>query len=241
MMRRAFTLLEVLLALTLVLVLTGAVYGFLWNLLGQRDRMHAASAQGDAAALVVERLEDDLLGSLAGLGGTAGIAGDSLSIRVVSRGVAVPLEAPERSAALGDVQGSEIVWDRFAGTVRAKRWHGATPGGSFEIIAQGVQRMRFRYFDERSWAASFDSAGAGRLPAAIEVAIWFGPPLERPETTADAGTPTDDARTAGAEEPADDNTDLGPPPTPDREPDRVRVMVVPDGPSSAWRERGGGS
>ncbi|MFM9994419.1 MAG: prepilin-type N-terminal cleavage/methylation domain-containing protein [Phycisphaerales bacterium] len=243
MNRRAFTLLEVLLALTLVLVLSGAVYGFLWNLLGERDRMSESAAHADAAGLVIERLEDDWLGSLAGLAGKPGIEGDTASIRVVSRGVTVPLEAGDRGAPLGDVHGSEIAWDRFAGTVRARRWHGPTPGGSFETITEGVQRLRFRYFDERSWASSFDSASAGRLPAAVEVAVWFGPPLERPETASesDPSAAADRPDDAGARAEADRGEDLDPPPTPEREPDRVRVMVIPDGPTSAWRERGSGS
>lgn len=233
MTRRSFTLLEVLLALGLVVLLSGAVYGFLWNLLGQRDRMVQAGSEADAADVIVERLEADLFGSLAGAGGRAGISGDSSSIRVLSRGVALPTEG--EAGTPGDLLGTEITWDRFAGIVRARRWEGVEPGGEFEPIARGVQRLRLRYFDGRTWKPSFDSTS--RLPAAVEAAIWFGAPPERPETASDLAP---SAVTDGDGGAAGSDDRLGPPPTPDRHPDRVRVMVVPDAPESSWREGRGG-
>lgn len=222
---RAFTLMEVLLAVALVLLLSGAVYGFLWNLLGQRDRVAQAAAESGAAGAIIERIEADLLGSLAGAAEKAGIAGTTSSLRLLSRGVAVPVDASERAAALGDLHGTEIVFDRASGMVRARRWSGDGEG-QFEELGRGFQRLRFRYFDGRRWRGSFDSAAEGRLPAAIEVAVWFGPLLERPETTVETG---------GAAARGDERM-VEPPPTPDREPERVRVMVVPDGPTAAWRE-----
>ncbi len=224
---RAFTLMEVLLAVALVLLLSGAVYGFLWNLLGQRDRVAQTAAEAGTAGAIIERIEADLLGSLAGAAGKSGIAGTTSSLRLLSRGVAVPVDDSERAGALGDLHGTEIVFDRVSGVVRARRWYAGGDGESeFEEIGRGVQRLRFRYFDGRRWVSAFDSAAEGRLPAAVEVAVWFGALLERPETTAET------ERTG-----AGDEERMGePPPTPDREPERVRVMVVPDGPTAAWRE-----
>ena len=92
--------------------------------------------------------------------------------------------------------------------------------------------MRLRYLDERTWKSSFDSSAMGRLPAAIEVSIWFADGAE--EEPAPGGAIADEAEVssdvaielAGESAGADgDDEDAGPPPS------RRRVMVVPDGPS----------
>ncbi len=229
--RRAFTLMEVLLAVGLVLVLSGAVYGFLWNLIGVRDRVTQAAAESAAAGAIVERIEADLLGSLARAAGESGIKGTTSSLRLLSRDVPVPVDASERGA--GDLRGTEIAFDRASGVVRARRWDAGrgNAGGELEEVGRGVARLRFRYFDGRRWLSDFDSGSEGRLPAAVEVAIWFGPLLERPETHTETERPP-----PGGEEPSEAREPEEPPPTPDREPDRVRVMVVPDGPAASWRE-----
>jgi hypothetical protein len=108
-------------------------------------------------------------------------------------------------ADLTDLQGCEI--SVAAGTLSARRLS-QSPGG-LEVIAEGVERVRFRYFDGREWLEKFDSAATGELPVAIEASLWFG------------------------EAPAASD-----PPEPEeapRAPDRTRVMVVPDGPVAAWK------
>jgi hypothetical protein len=104
--------------------------------------------------------------------------------------------------------------------------------------------VRFRYHDGRGWRESFD-ASRGGLPAAVEVAIWIrgaepvaeevpqapepARPSRRMTVHADDG-PEESPSPAGLVE--DDGVEEEPelPPPPAREPDRVRVMVVPDGP-----------
>lgn len=240
-MRRAFTLMEVLLAVALVLLLSGAVYGFLWNLLSDRDRLGDAAAEGVAANALIERLEADLLGSLAGVAGRPGIRGTTSSIAILSRRVS--FAGGSADGASGDLHGAEIVFDAGAGVVRARAWAGLEPGGTLEDVALGVQRLRFRYFDGRDWKAEFDSAEAGELPAAVEVAIWFGEPTPPDGAAAAelAGMDTPDGNGRGngrgsgdGEAAAGEST--GDVVTPARQPDRVRVIVVPDAPAAAWKE-----
>jgi len=52
------------------------------------------------------------------------------------------------------------------------------------VIAEGVGRFapRFRVGDE--WKSEFDSAAAGALPAAVELAVWYGiEPIGPPDRT----------------------------------------------------------
>lgn len=117
-------------------------------------------------------------------------------------------------------------------------------------MAEGVSALRLRYFDGRSWRDSFDSKAAGDLPVAVEVALWFrrpGDPPAAPAIEEESGPPTDEAEVEwDGEDPFalpvsfDDPTgwedEVEPSDLPEREPDRVRVIIVPDGPSAAWRE-----
>ncbi len=90
-----------------------------------------------------------------------------------------------------------------------------------------------RYVDGKEWKQSFDSVGAGALPVAVEVAVWFGAPK------ADPGAAKPATRGGAVEKSEDDGaarqeTDAAT--VPSREPDRLRVIVVPDGPVASWKE-----
>jgi hypothetical protein len=96
---------------------------------------------------------------------------------------------------------------RFSGgTLTARRF--GRQDSNFETVSTGIQRLQLRYFNGTEWLDSFDSAQASELPVAVEAAVWFG----------DAPSATE----GGAEETL-------------REPDRIRIMVVPDGPMTAWK------
>jgi len=210
--RNAFTLMEVLLAVALAAGLAGAVMSFVWNLLDRRAALveHGRLARG--ASLVMDRIERDLMGAMvAARGGEAGVRGTETQLRVLSRGVWLGGEAGEAPA---DLQGSEIWWDAAPGRIVGRRWAGAAARGEEETVCEGVRRLRLRYLRGREWVETFDSVEAGMLPAAVEVAIWFGSPdgaagvggLGEGEREAMSGT-------VGADLP---------------EPDRVRVIAVPD-------------
>lgn len=226
-----FTLFEVILAITLVVLLGGGMYGFLWNLLGERDALTRAAAEAQAADACLERLEADLLCALAGDAGSPGIKGTASELIVLCRGVNVPLRSHERAGAMGDLQGTQIVFDPSAGQLRARRWAGSgTPAGVFEVLSAGVERVRLRYFDGRVWRAAFDTSESGELPVAIEAAIWFGPPMRVDSFAAPNTDQPDEGEATGEGE------DPGQLVAPTREPDRRRVIIVPDGPVAAWKE-----
>jgi len=251
--RTGFTLLEVLLALGLLVLLAGGLFGFASNLIERRDALAIATSDRRAAGILIDRLESDVLSVLAGSATIgSGIRGEQTSLTLLSRGVGF-----DEDAGLGDLQGTRIRFDAKSGTLSLERWSGAGGSGESEVLSDRVRRLRFRYFTGRSWAASFDSASSG-LPVAIEVAIWFAPPSAPRPTRASA--PFDQAASAQAASirgdaeglPAFDADEFldGPEGVPDDEgfgsapeedpgpPDRFRVIVVPDGPIAAWRQGG---
>ncbi len=253
MSQRAFTLMETLVAIVLLLALSGAVMSFFWNSLERRDTLLALSGEVRAGTLLLERLEADFLTAVAADGkGGAGIAGDRASVRVVSRGVRPTLNGGSAAGALGDEQGLAVRFDESSGRVSLRRWSGDDPGeGSNEVVAEGVSALRLRYFDGRSWRDSFDSKSAGDLPVAVEVALWFrraGDPAPQPVVEEEPAAPVEDedaeweaeddpfAMAASFDDPSAWEDEIVPSDLPEREPDRVRVIIVPDGPSAAWRE-----
>ncbi|MBL9032225.1 MAG: prepilin-type N-terminal cleavage/methylation domain-containing protein [Phycisphaerae bacterium] len=262
MTRRAYTLIEVLLALGLIAMLSGAAYTFFWQLLGARTRLVGDARTHAAVASLFQRLEDDLTGAIAGdprLG--AGIRGTPTDLRILSRGrwldaggagasgaagtdgteggALAPADAGRGGVAPTDLIASEYAFSPEANELRARRWPitaSAPEPPALEPVAGDVRALRFRYFDGREWRDEFDSASAKDLPAAIEVSVWLGPPLpadDRQPASVSRQTPPptrgeqpDDRRRPRARD-ADER--LG-------SPDRVRVIVVPDGPGAAWRQ-----
>jgi prepilin-type N-terminal cleavage/methylation domain-containing protein len=216
--RRGFSLLEMMLALALVAMLSGGIFGFLWNLMDRRDRLLAMTAEAQSAGALFELLEADISCAIAGdpVRG-AGISGDSQSLRVLSRRVWAPVSLAERPAAAGDLQRSEYTFDGGEGVIRLRRQPEPSPAGtsgSSDVLGRRVQAVRFRYFDGRMWVNEFDTLKRTDLPVAIELAVWFGAP-------APAGADGDAAEV---------------PEVPQRSPDRLRIIAVADGPTTTWKE-----
>ena len=230
--RRAFTLVEVLLALGLVAMLAGSIFGFMWNIVRVRDAMAAESRDVQAGAAVVERIESDVLCGLAGDANVgAGVSGTATSLKVMTRGVAVPVGSEVDQ---GDLQWSEFSFDRAAGTIKARRGK-ARGTAELELVSDHLQWARLRYFDGKVWAESFDSLKSGGLPVAIEVALWFGPVWH----AAGASEPTSPEPAIPGEEPREargGSESSSTPEGPTREPDRLRIVVMPDGPVASWKE-----
>ncbi len=206
MRRRAFTLVEVLLGLALMLALSAGLFGYVWGLLDKRDRLVEVARQQAAAAAVFEELENGLATTFAAdASGRAGVKGDGSSIAVRCRGV-VARSSPGGEGDLGDLVGGEV---SFAdGAISARRF--GRRDGAFEVVSEGIERLRLRYYNGSEWLGEFDSAAVGELPVAVEAAIWFG----------------------GAAAEGEDGFESEPETL--RAPDRVRVMIVPDGPTS-WK------
>ena len=238
---RAFTLVEVLVAIALVLALVGTMFGFLYDMLSSRRRALTFADNHSAAATLLERIEADLMCSLVGdsVSG-AGIEGDEVRLSILTRGVAASLA--ERGAAdptvFGDLQVAEYRFSPQRRRLEARRQpRGERNGGgtAFSFLGGELYKVRFRYHDGTAWRESFDTLDAGRLPTAIEVAVWFDAPLMEqmmsqalPGQTEPAGSGRltfDD--TGGFDDRAyAELSDL------DLEaqfpPDRIRVIVIPD-------------
>jgi prepilin-type N-terminal cleavage/methylation domain-containing protein len=240
---RAFTLMEVLLSLALIAVLLGSVLGFLFQIASQRDVLAAAGARQQGATALFERMESDLLCVVAsGVSGEAGVQGDSSRLTVLTRGTMLP-SLPGKAAAMGDLQGTEYAFDRVGETVRVRRWSaGEGEGGDSEVMCEGVGLLRLRYYDGERWSSSFNSSEKGGLPVAVEVAVWFGPPGPREQESAGASEPgASEERGTRRTENKENEGDARSSPRRDldriaREPDRVRLIVAPDGPVSSWKE-----
>lgn len=228
-------------AIALVVSLSGAVFTFLFNLGRQQESVHGATDALRGAGAFVESLEADVVGAVAGVGGEAGVLGDETSLKLLTRSVVGPAIGGAGSDVGGDLQGVEYEFSESNGTLTARRWDAAGNGAEqAATLAVGVSRLRLRYFDGSAWSESFDSGSGGGLPVAIEVAVWFGPIAALAESTG--------ATAAVGDELGDEFEDL--PPVDGLEPDamledegeilpapdRVRMIVVPDGPVSAWRE-----
>lgn len=234
-MRRGFSLFEIVLAIAIMLLLGGAVFGFFFELMDQRKRVEAASGMQQAAGVMLERLESDVQTVIAGSGAVgAGIRGTNDRLALLSRGVTAPLQ--DRIVALGDLQGSEWEFDEQTGELRARRWDALSDRGrgAMEVVSRDFERVRFRYHDGSGWKGTFDSSATGALPVAVEVAVWFRRE-EREELKAEAFGPVDEERgngRAGEPRPRRDEVEAEEEPKEPvvREPDRLRVIIVPDGP-----------
>lgn len=242
-MRRAFSLIEVLVAVALVAGLAMAMSGFIWGVRLRRDSIATDAAWLQGIATLFAHIEADVLTCVAGEAGQAGIQGGPDSLRLLTRGVGLVWggQGPD----VGDMQGVEYVFS--ASRVSGTRWRGASREGDLgdDTIIEGVGLVRFRYFDQGQWVTRFDSAQAGRLPAAIEISVWFvAPPdlepeaIEEPEASMPVVEPEFDASVQangptlkGAVVDANDGVTSRP-----ANPDRVRVIAIPDGPD-AWGAR----
>jgi len=208
--RPGFTLMEVLLALALTMLLVGAVFSFMENLGQRRDELARVGARARDLATLIDRIEADLTTAVVGdARGGAGIVGKGSEISVLTRRVVAKSGRSD-----GDLSRASYVFDAAGGVIRAGMVAAGTDIPPSDIAAEGIRLLRFRYFDGRAWRAEFDSQKENTLPAAVEIAIWSGGAPSAKNATPDGAVPT----------------------APVGEPDRVRTVVIPDGPSAAWKE-----
>jgi len=255
----AFTLIETLVALGLLLVLVGAVFAFGMNLTASRDRLAAHMRRSQAVRVFLDRLEQDLHTAVASDAGQgAGIVGDESSIRLFSRSVGAMGQTHGIASAMGDLLRSEYRWDNGGKTLQGSR--GAPDGGAtWNTIADDLGYVQWRYHDGQGWVTKFDSGATRRLPVAVEVAIWYVAPQSEADRAA-ARDQDQDERAQNEQAPGGvanpDSTDefgspFGSRPTVDEKddaagsnaiedanearrdwpkPDRVRLIIIPDAP-----------
>lgn len=226
-----------------MLALMGAMFGFLFDMMHSRSQALEQVRQHQAAAALVKHLEDELLTCVAWNGAAgAGVKGDGTNICILSRGVTAGLAAQglEAPGVLGDLQQSEYRFDAERMHIEGRRVavtrEAAAP--AFSPIQGVVYKLRFRYHDGKAWQDSFDSAESGRLPRAVEVALWLRPLPEQAamEELNAQFTPAHSEEAVNF----DDETfarlsdlDLDEPPLPDR----LRVIVITDAEPDTAPER----
>ncbi len=214
----AFTLLELLLAIGLLALLLGAVGQYAFDVLERRQHLASAMQRLRIADTLIDGVEEASLTCIAsGPNNQPGIRGSSSELRISARS---SWFAPE--ATLGPVTFA----CRFDEAPRSLTIERASGEERFDEISDGlVTRVRFRYWNGRSWHADFDSAQTG-LPGAIEVAIWFDPPSANgtgpSEPSEDSNADPEDGGPSGFDDapPAEMSWPA---------PDRVRVIAIPDG------------
>ncbi|MEE8156204.1 MAG: prepilin-type N-terminal cleavage/methylation domain-containing protein [Phycisphaerales bacterium] len=234
--RGGFTLLEVLIAIGLVMALLGSMFTFMFDLLSSRDRALQYSAKQLAATTLIERVEADLVTCVVGDADSgSGIEGDTQRLRILTRSVAASLA--ERGvgdpAVFGDLQVTEYKFNESRRQIMASRRSvqtNTTDRTSDFPVGGSVYKVRFRFHDGTSWRDTFDSRSYGRLPLAVEVAVWFEPWLgEEPDPIPPEDEPdrlTFDAADTFDERAFAEQSDLEFYREP--RPDRIRVIVIPD-------------
>lgn len=242
---RGLTLIEVLIAIGLLLVLSGAMFGFLYDLLLSRARTLEHVQQQRAATTLIERLEADLASCVTGdaVHG-AGIVGSSTQIRVLTRGVAGSIASANLSDAhaFGDLQSAEYRLDSASARVQGSRGPVGDAGKAEVTAIEGaVHALRFRYYDGSMWRDDFNSQEAGRLPVAVELSIWHRPwpgdvsgGQSQPERPASAAASDREFASNFDEYEFAMSSDLelfDPPP-----PDRLRIFLIADAEGPGRRE-----
>lgn len=223
MTRRAFTLIEVLIAVVLLAALFAAFATFAWGVAHRRQFVVDRLEQERAASVLIDQVDRLLPTTFVADAGGAGVVGGQDWIRV--RGRSVDLTPPVGQGAGSDVAGVEIRTDDRGVSLTV------LPGGETERLAY-PGKVRIRYFDGRLWVGSFDSAKSGSLPAAVEIVVWNLATEENPQTPATPG-PSDEPGAGG-----DDRAMAGEaqPPEPKEEDERLKttppvrrlVIAIPD-------------
>jgi prepilin-type N-terminal cleavage/methylation domain-containing protein len=260
MHRRGFTLMEVLIAIALLLVLSSVIFTFLRDVMASRERIAEITAQQRLASLIIDRIEEQAIFSIVGDAAFgSGISGDETSLIILSRGVAVREVAHADSwhKAFFDLIRTEYQFDEGSHSVRVSQEipdaagsdrdngqtssrfniHRINPEEAHETFSTRLYKLRFRYHDGIAWSSNYDSLSEGRLPRAIEVAIWFDPwpgsewNAGAQDPFADLDDVTPDRLTFDMEDVfdeleyamrADRDFRYDPPP------DRIRVIAIPD-------------
>lgn len=192
--RRAFTLLELVVAMAMVAVLATSLYASLRIAFKAKASAEAAVEPPRTAELAMEFLRDDLqnaigpngvlAGSFVGTDGTddRGRSADDLTFYSTADG-------PDHVDANGEIKGVELTVTQQPGSsdhVLVRRvirnllsQMAVTPDE--EVLCRGVGGFNLRYFDGTNWQDSWDSTQENTLPAAVEVTLQLDRPAGAPD------------------------------------------------------------
>lgn len=203
MTRRGFTILEVLIGLSLLIVLVAGAYGMLLQLHSRQQEIATLAARNTIGTTIIDSVERAMLTCVADGGADgAGVTVTDSTVRVVYREVSPDL--PVSDGAFGGRARLAMIHHADRRTLEVTTTRGSR--SSTTTIAN-IERVRFRAHDGEDWTSEFDSRAAKRLPSAVEVAVWFARP----------GGGTGIEKDAGESETREW-----------REPDRLRVIAVFD-------------
>jgi prepilin-type N-terminal cleavage/methylation domain-containing protein len=180
--RRGFTLIEVLVALVLISAVVVAAFSFFWSLGAARDRLGAASGRSLACASLHSLLSEALQSSEVG-GGGASFSGDARTLTI-----------PCRVVRVGQVQGRApfVRLLRLTFNAGSRQLLASWDGGPQAPIISDVGAVAFKAYDGRQWTEEFNAQSLGRLPAAIELSLWWQAPEAGEEVdTQDSSQPAD--------------------------------------------------
>jgi type II secretion system protein J len=183
-MRRGFTLLELLLSITLMAVIAASVYAMLHSGLLARRVAADAAGQGRDLALAIDQIAGTLLSAAPPRGVLAGEfyaenndaeTGDLLRFHAFTDaagtdwGDVVKFEFRLDSDSEGGHNLVRTCWRNLLST--------RTEEGETEILCRHVTGLEFRYYDGGEWINIWDSVAQGNLlPVAVEVTVSLAAP-----------------------------------------------------------------
>ena len=188
---RGFTLLELLVAISLMALIAGSLYGSLY--VGFKAERSATNAIAPArtAALTLELLQQDfdaalpptgvLAGPFTGTAGTAAGEPGSLSFfscaNVPNAGeTACDIRKVELSVETPPDETQPVLMRRVTTNLLAAN----APLVREQVVCRQVRLFTLRYYDGTMWQDAWDSTGQGNLlPLAVEVTLGFAPPAEQ--------------------------------------------------------------
>ena len=189
--RPGFTLLEMMLAITLLALITASLYSALY--IGFKAQRSANSALEPArtATLALELLQQDfdgalppnpnivsqvvLAGAFAGACGVGSGQSDTLTFYSCAN-------VPQENETGGDIRAVQLSVESVPGDpqpvllrrVTANLLASTDPVVRQEVLCRRVKSFNLRYFDGSLWNESWDSTGLGNiLPVAVEVTLEF--------------------------------------------------------------------
>lgn len=193
--RRGFTLLELIVAISLMALIAGSLYGSLY--VGFRAQRAGANAVAPAriGTLALELLRQDFQGALPPTGvlagafnGTAGTGtGASSSLAFYSCA-----NAPSASETGCDIRKVELSVETPADDtvpvlmrrVTTNLLASSTATTREHVLCRRVRSFSVRYYDGMIWQDTWDSAGQGDLlPVAVEVTLESASVAERQDDT----------------------------------------------------------
>ena len=207
-MRKGFTLVEVLAALTIFLVIVSASYALFEGGRGMAAHGELESRRHQQARAALRAIEADIKGLFATEtafkvplvgknGGTPEKPSDTLEFAAVNH--APPLATPVTSAINttpreSDISRVSFAIDEEASTIEAGLVRRRTklmtdlstvkdPNAGLEEIATDVAGLDFRFWDGSAWAETWDSTTTGDLPKIVEATVHVRATLRGVEDT----------------------------------------------------------